>query len=336
MTGFDPGEIREAAAEHGRVARVCVAKTEGSAPREAGASMLVWDSGQSGTIGGGALERAAEIQARETLKRGGREPRLERLPLGPALGQCCGGAVTVATEIFDSEAAAGLDRLEGAVHARPVSPDASEETPFAVLRILALSRSSGQAPKPGLVDGWLVEPVARPSRHVWIYGAGHVGRAIVHILGALGGVGITWVDDSKGRFPDSVPESASPLVAKNPADAVPLAPPGAEHYVLTYSHAIDLEICHRLLGRDFAFAGLIGSRGKWARFRKRLAALGHPPERIALIECPLGIPELGKEPHHIAVGVACKMLYPETAGSREGDSQSLARRLKQHGKAAVR
>ena len=67
--------------------------------------MLVWEGGQSGTIGGGALE----FQARAERHR----DRLDRVPLGPALGQCCGGAVTLLTEV-------SREVPEGEVFARPL------------------------------------------------------------------------------------------------------------------------------------------------------------------------------------------------------------------------
>ena len=91
------------------------------------------------------------------------------------------------------------------------------------------------------------------------------------------------------------------------------APPSAEHLVLTYSHALDLEICHRLLSHGFARAGLIGSATKWARFRKRLLALGHSEVSIARITCPIGDPALGKHPQAIAIGVAHDFLAQPVA-----------------------
>ncbi|MGB3147717.1 MAG: XdhC family protein, partial [Paracoccaceae bacterium] len=54
--------------------------------------------------------------------------------------------------------------------------------------------------------------------------------------------------------------------------------------------------------------GLIGSASKWARFRGRLAALGHRPDRISQIQCPIGDPALGKRPQAIAIGIAAAML----------------------------
>ncbi|MEY2618046.1 MAG: xanthine dehydrogenase accessory protein XdhC [Pseudomonadota bacterium] len=75
---------------------VRVAATEGSVPRETGAWMLVWPQGVAGTIGGGQLEFQALTQARALLEQGaqdGRDEGVRRYPLGPSLGQCCGGVV---------------------------------------------------------------------------------------------------------------------------------------------------------------------------------------------------------------------------------------------------
>ena len=89
---------------------------------------------------------------------------------------------------------------------------------------------------------------------------------------------------------------------------IPHAPLAAMHLVLTYSHALDLEICHGLLKHDFRFAGLIGSSTKWARFRNRLRDMGHTSERISEITCPIGDTALGKHPQGIAIGVAQQLM----------------------------
>ena len=91
--------------------------------------------------------------------------------------------------------------------------------------------------------------------------------------------------------------------------------------MLTYSHALDLELCHRLLTHGFARAGLIGSATKWARFRARLAALGHPPYAIARIDCPIGNPALGKHPQAIAIGVAAAFVMPCKAALQKENMQ---------------
>ncbi|MFA5580377.1 MAG: xanthine dehydrogenase accessory protein XdhC [Paracoccaceae bacterium] len=289
---FDLAALRAAVARHGRVARVVVAQVAGSTPRDVGAAMLVWAGGQSGTIGGGALEYQA---AQNALQAEG----LTRYPLGPALGQCCGGAVTLLCEHYDAARLAGLT---GDVIAR--GPGAM---PPPVRRMLALA-AQGVRPAPRLHSGWMVEPVSQPTRAVWIWGAGHVGRALVHTLGPLPDIDITWVDFDAARFAPDIPADVDALVAANPADAVRHAPDHGEHVIVTHSHQLDLDLCHRILGRRFGALGLIGSDTKRARFRSRLAALGHSPARIARLECPIGDKALGKHPQAIAIGVAAALL----------------------------
>jgi xanthine dehydrogenase accessory factor len=309
---FDLEGVRAAVGRHGRVARVVVAGHQGSAPREAGAAMLVWPGGQSGTIGGGALEHQAAETARAMLAHGPVR-RLERVALGPAVGQCCGGAVSLLYEIYE---AGTLPVAEHGLIARRV--EGAQEMPLALRRMLAEARGQGTRPAPALMQGWMVEPVAAPARALWVWGAGHVGRAIVAVLAPVPDFAITWVDTDLARFPDVVPEGVVPLVAADPGLLVAHAPHGAEHLILTYSHALDLDLCHRLLGHGFARAGLIGSATKWARFRARLAALGHRPEAIGRITCPIGDPALGKHPQAIALGVGAALLRASAAtGAQE-------------------
>lgn len=298
---FDRAAVQAAIAAHGPVMRVVIARVNGSSPREVGAAMLVWADGQEGTIGGGALEFQAAARARAMLTEG-RQRALDVVPLGPAIGQCCGGSVVLLSECYGSAADLPAD-----VVIRPASGDATE-MPLAVKRILADARAQGRRPAPGLVAGWMVEPVLHPARRIWIWGAGHVGRALVATLAPLPGFAITWIDTSRERFPDTIPEGVEAIWTPHPERIADHAPQGAEHLVLTYSHALDLELCHRLLGRGFGGLGLIGSATKWARFRARLAALGHAAAGIDRIDCPIGDPALGKHPQAIAIGVAAKLL----------------------------
>lgn len=300
---FALAELRALTVRVGPVARVVVAEIAGSTPREVGAAMAVWARGQSGTIGGGALEFEAAATARALLAAGGGS-EVARHALGPGLGQCCGGAVTLVTERWEAAPLAALDpaapvarRLDG-----PAAP------PLAIARALNLARSRSSEPGLLLADGWIVEAVSRPTRPVWIWGAGHVGRALVEVLAPLPDLALTWIDTAADRFPGKVPACVTAIPAAEPARLVPRAPADAQHVILTYSHALDLELCHQLLGHGFAGCGLIGSATKWARFRSRLTALGHAPERIGRIQCPIGDPRLGKHPQAIAVGTAAELL----------------------------
>lgn len=302
---FDVQAIRRLAP----VARVVVADTKGSVPREVGASMLVTADAVEGTIGGGALEFEAIKSARADLM--ARTDRFERKPLGPSLGQCCGGAVSLLTEFWDEKR---LNTLVSDVIARPL-PGKPEDQPLAVTRILADHRSKGISPRPGLVSGWMVEPVTRPRRSVWVWGAGHVGRAIVSVLAPLPDLEVVWIDTASERFPSDIPNGVKVLIAANPADLVPHAPAHAEHLVLTFSHALDLELCHAVLSQGFGHLGLIGSATKRARFRSRLGALGHTIAQIDRMECPIGDPSLGKHPQEIALGVAAAILKTQHEGT---------------------
>ena len=290
---LDARRLRRALAGHGPVARVVVAGTRGSVPREAGAEMLVRADGQDGTIGGGALEFEAARVARAMLAApGGASPRLTRHPLGPALGQCCGGAVGLVTELV-AEVPAG---------------------PWRALRV------EGRAPEPPaggptrIADGWLMEAVVEAGEPLWVWGAGHVGRALVATMAPLGRFDLAWIDVAEDRFPPGAPGR---VVAADPPALAARAPILARHLIVTHSHAIDLALCHALLRRGFASCGLIGSATKWARFRARLRALGHPDAAIEAIDCPIGEPALGKHPQAIAVGVAAEMLRPVAAGRAE-------------------
>lgn len=301
---LDLPALRDAVAAHGSVVRILVVTVAGSVPREAGTSMLVWAGGEDGTIGGGELENQAIREARGMLA-GAAGPVVRAIPLGPALGQCCGGSVTLAWERFDAgslpEALPFARPLAGATAARP-----------------ALEPSSGTPP--AVRSGWLIEAAPALGRPLWVWGAGHVGRAIVSVLAPWPGVAITWVDLGPDRFPGTVPPGVTMLPAAEPPALVRFAPKDADHLVLTRSHDLDLALCHALLGHGFASLGLIGSQTKLARFRSRLAALGHSPAQISRIACPIGVPTLGKHPQAIAVGVAAALMAAGTESARERDA----------------
>lgn len=308
--GFELDQLRALTAKHGQVARVVIAQVAGSSPREVGAAMLVWPGGQSGTIGGGALEYQAAQQA---FGRNG----LTRHALGPELGQCCGGAVTLLTEQFRAQ------DLEGITGPYARGPG---DMPLAVHRLLDRARARGEEIKPQLLQGWMVEPIEAPSIPLWIWGAGHVGRALINTLSPLPEYDITWVDTASDRFPDHVPNHVTCVPAAEPSTLMAHAPQNAQHLILTYSHEIDFALCHAALNRGFAFAGVIGSDTKWARFRKRLRSLGHSDQEIDRITCPIGRKDLGKQPQAIAIGVAGQLLTQKNGGQDGCKTHFLASR----------
>lgn len=300
--------------DHGPYIRVVTADVQGSTPREIGAAMLVANDAQQGTIGGGTLEFEASKAALKQL-RSEIAIKVSRHPLGPELGQCCGGAVTLVSERIDQDYIDALS--QNPFHLRRV--EGTADKPFAITRDIAKARSEGCALSARLTDGWLIEPIHQAPRKLWVWGAGHVGRAIVDVLAPLPVFSITWVDTHKDRFPAKIADGVDWVAATDPNDLVKHAPPNSEHLILTFSHSLDLSLCHVLLHQGYSEIGLIGSKTKWARFQKRLSELGHSPDQISQITCPIGDPSLGKHPQEIAIGVAAKLLNKQQVYSARRD-----------------
>ena len=300
---FDLKELQRQIDLNGKIMRIVVIEVKGSVPRDVGTSMLVWKDGQTGTIGGGALEYQAVKAARAALEF--KASWSSSHPLGPELGQCCGGFVRLASEYFDETC---KPDFENGFYARPVSRDKSAPMPCDVKRHLSMARRQGVQSEAKLLGGWFIEPIGMVEANLWVWGAGHVGQAVVHILCKLPDVHITWIDTALSRFPENIPKNVSRMYCKKPQEFVKFAQENACHFIFTYSHALDLEICNALLSHSFKFVGLIGSKTKWVRFKKKLIALGHTEPFINNITCPIGRSEFGKHPQQIAIGVAASFL----------------------------
>ena len=345
MMGHDLiGKLSGFSAAHGPFARVTVAGTEGSAPREAGASMLVGGRTFEGTIGGGQLEFEALAHARALLAEGRQngQPWLRELkswPLGPALGQCCGGMVRLLFEHFgpaEMDALAALRGMPGepGVVARPCASGEplrhfdERQTAYALpLHVAGMVSDmlSGARPRRAVLirarkgePAYFIEPAGRDPKPLYIYGAGHVGRAIVRAVEGLD-FAVRWADTHVKRFPDPLPAGVTPIAAPNLAAVAQAAPEGAYHLVLTYSHPLDLAICHALLSRPlFGFLGLIGSQSKRARFLKRLRETGVSEAALARLTCPIGLGAIrGKAPAVIAIAAAAQLVERLEAERRE-------------------
>jgi xanthine dehydrogenase accessory factor len=296
---------------------VTVARVEGSGPREAGAKMLVAADRLLDTIGGGHLEmRAVEI-GREMLK-DGRTRHIERFALGPTLGQCCGGVVHLAFELADTAQLALLAGRRQQDSWRLVAIDgAPESTLFdADGRFLwgngapVFARDRG-AHVMQEQDGrrWLVDPVLAPRDHLVLFGAGHVGLAIVRALGHLP-CNITWVDEREDMFPPDLPANVTVEATDMPEALVAAAPAGASYLVMTHSHALDQRLTEAIMARaDVGWFGLIGSKTKRRQFEHRLRERGVDGERIDAMVCPIGLPGIAnKAPAVIAASVAAQLL----------------------------
>ncbi|MGU9982001.1 xanthine dehydrogenase accessory protein XdhC [Phreatobacter sp. HK31-P] len=282
---------------------VSVLAARGSVPREAGARMIVRpDGGFHGTIGGGTLEWQALARARQFLQHGQPRSRVTDQALGPNLGQCCGGHVTLGFELFDRHAINEVAVLAAAERAGAFGCLTAVGTDGFRRTLLPEG-----APSIRLTPRTYVERFGEALPYIGLFGAGHVGRALVLALAPLP-FRILWHDQRDGAFPAAVPANVA-LVGGDPADALARLPDGAQVLVMTHSHGEDLAIVAAALASGrFAHVGLIGSQSKRARFVKRLAALGLA-EATARLRCPIGIPGLaGKEPAVIAASVAAECL----------------------------
>jgi xanthine dehydrogenase accessory factor len=226
---------------------VTVLSAKGSTPREAGTKMVVSVDGLAGTIGGGNLEFQCEAAARDMLGSGAAGIVVRDFPLGPALGQCCGGYVSVLFEIL-----------------RP------------------------------------------PSLHIALFGAGHVGRALVRVLTDVP-CHLTWIDSRPEALPAQTPANVTLVRSVDPVQVVAGLPPRSVTLIMTHDHALDFDIVAACLARsDLPFVGLIGSDTKRARFAGRLTRMGVALDRLV---CPIGLPAIaGKDPAVIAVSVAAQVL----------------------------
>ena len=368
---------------------VTVAHIAGSAPREAGARMIVTPSDVLGTVGGGNLEFEAVRIARSRLAGAsvaGAQRFVELFPLGPMLQQCCGGAVFLHFEVLTNgrsdwlDSAARIERNNARAllvshlsspsfsgieqndpRPRPLSHTSSPSFPRRRESSETLPAESGHYPgkilftKTGangsLGDKHLDELAARkaheilsaagtpesamlhslvetqstlpdtsdalffemisPGRfQVALFGAGHVGSALVNILAGTSDCRITWVDGRAGQFPPELPSNVEARLSDSPVAEVEYLSEQAYCLVMTHDHQLDQDLCEALLRRnDFAFLGLIGSATKQRRFSQRLREKGISERQLERLTCPIGIPGIeSKEPGVIAVSVAAQLL----------------------------
>jgi xanthine dehydrogenase accessory factor len=144
--------------------------------------------------------------------------------------------------------------------------------------------------------------------NIAVFGAGHVGAAVVSVLSGLD-CNIRWIDSREGIF-RAVPRNVRTVETGEPALEVAAMPPGSHYLVMTHSHPLDFDICDRILRRgDAAYCGLIGSLTKRRRFEKRLRQQGLEQRAIDALVCPIGVTGIsGKKPAEIAIAVAAEVL----------------------------
>ena len=154
----------------------------------------------------------------------------------------------------------------------------------------------------------LFEPLLQQQPAIYVFGAGHVGQALVNLLATLP-CHVHWIDSRAGQFAQ-VPPGVTPLQPEDPIDCVASAPAASYFVVMTHHHPLDLALCEAILKRgDFHYAGVIGSQTKAQRFRYRLEGKGVNSALLSRLRCPIGLPEVtGKLPAEIAIAVAGEII----------------------------
>ncbi|WDQ99432.1 xanthine dehydrogenase accessory protein XdhC [Devosia sp. J2-20] len=254
---------------------VCeLTSVRGSSPRAQGTFMLVGQAGLFGTIGGGALEYMVIEHARRLIASGRAEEAMD-VPLGPEIGQCCGGRVGISLRHADAAQRAVL---------------------------------SAQ------VDA---EDAALP--HVYVFGAGHVGRALAQML-ALLPVQVMVIDTRREEL-ELLPAHINAKAVAMPEAVVRSAPQGSSFVILTHDHALDFLIAQEALARtDSPYVGMVGSRTKRARFSSWYVGEGGDAKALDRLVLPIGQQGLGdKRPEVIAALAAAEIMVH--IGQREAETE---------------
>ncbi|HWU01141.1 MAG TPA: xanthine dehydrogenase accessory protein XdhC [Novosphingobium sp.] len=285
------------------LAMVSVLACEGSAPRGPGTRMLANAARQWGTIGGGALEFRALEQARAILNHPPGSWRVQDYPLGPLLGQCCGGRVRILVEHVDRE------RLEWLQLVSPQSVLVTHFEADGIARHTAaeadLAPLGARGERPGAGTSF-AEVVGQSRRPLYLFGAGHVGQAIARHAHGLP-LRLAWFD-TRPLFETIAGVAIVP--DSQIAQCVAEAPPEAAIVILTHDHGLDYRLALAALSRaPVHFVGLIGSVTKRARFLARLERDGMDESARARLTCPIGLAGIaGKEPDVIAIAVLAQLL----------------------------
>jgi xanthine dehydrogenase accessory factor len=302
--------IRETIERHGKAGLLSIVGAAGSVPRETGARIVLQaDGGFYGTIGGGRLEYEAIAAARAALSAGRGAAIFRDWPLGPNLGQCCGGAVKTLTETFDATDLAALRRLEEAEKAGAFVADSRLDGDGRITRRIARGAAKHAEAAPPFDTKRFQEHFGEVTTPVLLFGAGHVGRAVVLALAPLP-FSVRWIDSRADQFPQYVPQNVVAVRTDAVARELAEAPRDAMIVVMTHSHPLDFDITLAALRRrSFDFVGLIGSETKRARFASFARQMGLPEGDLDRLICPIGITEIkGKEPAVIAAALAAQLL----------------------------
>jgi xanthine dehydrogenase accessory factor len=170
----------------------------------------------------------------------------------------------------------------------------------------------GRSPRPAYEvqsDGRVYERFGDEATPFYLFGAGHVGRALSVALAPLPFL-VTWIDGRPGAIPETFPVNVAAVKEGDPVAMLGRAPDGAFVAVMTHSHALDLDLVIAALKTErFPYVGLIGSATKRARFTSAMHKMGMAADAIDRLVCPIGLTTIrDKAPAVIAASVVTQVL----------------------------
>jgi xanthine dehydrogenase accessory factor len=300
------------------VAIACVIGAHGSTPRHLGARMAVTADGEQwGTVGGGRIEQLVVAAGREVAA--GAAPRVVRQHLVRDLAMCCGGSM----EVVVTPAAGSRAAIEALIAAGGRSPRILT-TPLdgSPLEVRAPGPGDPRPHHPVIAGGVLVERLGAAERAI-VLGLGHVARHVGPLLAGLGFRVIVCDDGETGATDAAVPWAAELIESFDVAEIerrVGGFTVDDFALIVTRDHAIDLRLLEQLFVRDeLGYLGMIGSRGKVGRFRKRLEVRGLldgelGAARWARLRAPVGLNVGAETPEEIAVAIAAELIAVRRLG----------------------
>jgi xanthine dehydrogenase accessory factor len=162
---------------------------------------------------------------------------------------------------------------------------------------------------------------------LYLFGAGHVGQAVVRALRDLP-VRIHWIDTRDDILPPETPSTVNAICTDTPEVEIETAAPGSYFLVMTHDHSLDQRLSEQILARDdFIYFGLIGSAAKRRNFETRMRRRGVDARKIARMTCPIGIDGIrSKQPAQIAISVAAEILrvYDRAHNNKDSNNKVLS------------
>lgn len=335
------------------VVLVTVVSVKGSTPREAGAKMLVTAQSYHSTIGGGHLEYKAIEIARRLLQQASVQ-LVRRFTLGAGLGQCCGGVVTLLFEYFDQkqdwmnklkqyqcENQSGMQIIplqDKEVIARSVVRqtdllimDRNNKHLHTQIHAFAYHMLHEQrscqvksfVDEQGARHELVFDPIKPDDFNVYVFGAGHVGTALVSML-LQQECRVTWVDTRdemlQREFINIKKHQLITCCTDTPLALVDEAPANSYFIVMTHDHHLDQQLSEHILKReDVAWFGLIGSATKRKKFEHRMLRRGLSAQKLKTMTCPIGIDGIkSKQPAAIALAVTAQLVQVHEQRAKNG------------------